>query len=168
MQNLIKRRCCQAWCIVHDILHFSCKNSKSMWIDPKFFTLANNLEEVNAFPWGVLSWEATRDTIYNTVENIFSSKRRTLKKVDKVHYTISGFPHTLVILAYSSIPTIAGKFTTKHVEAISRMLSRTSTDNVKFVTVMSALTIVGEKHVIFILLLLLVSIQMLIIYIMNG
>ncbi|GMN29006.1 hypothetical protein TIFTF001_049489 [Ficus carica] len=80
------------------------------------------------------------------IENSLSSKRRLLKKVDKVHYSITGFHHTLLVWAYESIPTIAGKFMTKHVEANSRMLSWTSTDNMKFDCVMLALTTVGEKH----------------------
>ncbi|GMN60165.1 hypothetical protein TIFTF001_029249 [Ficus carica] len=48
--------------------------------------------------------------------------------------------------AYESIPTIAGKFTTKHVEANPHMLSWTSADNVKFDAVMSTLIVVSEKH----------------------
>ncbi|GMN69684.1 hypothetical protein TIFTF001_038730 [Ficus carica] len=34
-------------------------NANSMKIDPKYFALADNLEEFNAFPRGVLSWKAT-------------------------------------------------------------------------------------------------------------
>ncbi|GMN69685.1 hypothetical protein TIFTF001_038729 [Ficus carica] len=75
-----------------------------------------------------------------------SSKRSPLKKADKVHYIIAGFPLTLLVWAYESIPTIAGKFTTKHVEANPRMLSWTSADNMKFDAVMSTLTVVGEKQ----------------------
>ncbi|GMN71401.1 hypothetical protein TIFTF001_051827 [Ficus carica] len=75
-----------------------------------------------------------------------SSKRRPLKKADKVYYIIAGFPLTLLVWAYESIPTIAGKFTTKHVEANPRMLSWTSADNVKFDAVMSTLTVVGEPN----------------------
>ncbi|GMN66050.1 hypothetical protein TIFTF001_035117 [Ficus carica] len=35
-------------------------NANSMNIDPKYFAPADNLEKFNAFPWGMLSWEATR------------------------------------------------------------------------------------------------------------
>ncbi|GMN59355.1 hypothetical protein TIFTF001_028443 [Ficus carica] len=34
-------------------------NANSVKIDSKYFTLADNLEDFNAFLWGVLSWEAT-------------------------------------------------------------------------------------------------------------
>ncbi|GMN51381.1 hypothetical protein TIFTF001_020524 [Ficus carica] len=77
---------------------------------------------------------------------MLSLKRRPLKKADKVHYSITGFPHALLIWAYESILTIVGKFTTKHIEANLHMLSWTSTDNVKFDAAMSALTAVGEKQ----------------------
>ncbi|GMN62445.1 hypothetical protein TIFTF001_031541 [Ficus carica] len=117
-----------------------------MKIDLKYFSLTDNLEEVNAISWGVLSWEATQAAICNAVENKLSLKRRPLKKIDKVQYSIAGFPYALLVWAYESIPTIAGKFTTKHVEANPCMLSWTSVDNVKFDTVMSALTTVGEKQ----------------------
>ncbi|GMN62467.1 hypothetical protein TIFTF001_031530 [Ficus carica] len=82
-------------------------NVNSVKIDPKYFALADNLEELNAFPWGVLSWEATR-------------------------------------AAYERIPTIAGKFMTKHVETNPRMLSWTSMNNVKFDALMSVLTAVDD------------------------
>ncbi|GMN64721.1 hypothetical protein TIFTF001_033806 [Ficus carica] len=88
----------------------------------------------------------TRAAICNAVENKLSSKRRTLKKYDKVHYSIVGFPHALLVWAYESLPTIAAKFTTKYVEAIMRMLSWTSVDNVKFDDVMSAFTAKEEKQ----------------------
>ncbi|GMN46944.1 hypothetical protein TIFTF001_016117 [Ficus carica] len=121
-------------------------NANSVNIDPKYFALANNLEEFNAFSWGVLSWKATRAATCNAVENRLSLKRIPLKKADKVHYSIAGFPHALLAYAYESIPTIVGKFTTKYVEVIPRMLSWTSTDNVKFNAVMSALTAVDKKR----------------------
>ncbi|GMN54168.1 hypothetical protein TIFTF001_023302 [Ficus carica] len=84
---------------------------------------------------------ATRVVIRNVVTRL-SSKRRPLKKADKVYYSITGFPHALLIWACGSIPTIAGEFTTKHIEANLSLLSWTSTDNVKFDAVMSALTVV--------------------------
>ncbi|GMN59609.1 hypothetical protein TIFTF001_028713 [Ficus carica] len=68
----------------------------------------HELDDFNDFPWGVLSWEATR-------------------------------------VAYESLPLIAAKFTTKYDEAIMRMLSWTTVDNVKFNDVISAFTAVGEK-----------------------
>ena len=63
---------------------------------------------------------------------------------------------------------MAGKFKTKYIEVNPYLLSWTSTDNVKFDALKLALTTDGKKHVISILLLLLVSIQVLIIYIMTG
>ncbi|GMN66088.1 hypothetical protein TIFTF001_035155 [Ficus carica] len=71
-------------------------NANYVKIDPKYFALADNLEEFNVFPWGVLSWEATRAAIYNAIENRLSSKRRPLNKADKVCYSIAGFPHALL------------------------------------------------------------------------
>ncbi|GMN48336.1 hypothetical protein TIFTF001_017518 [Ficus carica] len=121
-------------------------NANSVKIDPKYFAQADNLEEFNAFSWGVLSWEATRIAISNAVENRLSSKRRPLKKYDKVHYSIAGFLYALLVWAYESIPTIVGKCTTKYFEAILRMLSWTSANNVKFDDIMSTLTVVGEKQ----------------------
>ncbi|GMN68962.1 hypothetical protein TIFTF001_038010 [Ficus carica] len=35
-------------------------NTNSVKIDPKFFALADNLDDFNDFPWDMLSWEATR------------------------------------------------------------------------------------------------------------
>ena len=87
---------------------------------------------------------------------------------NKVHYNITGFPHALLVWAYESIPTIAGKFMTKHVKANPHMLSWTSTDNVKFNAVMLAITAIGKKQEIFILYYYyyLCHLQVLVIYIM--
>ena len=98
-------------------------NVNSIKIYPKYFALADNLAEFNAFPWDMLSWEVIRAVIFNSVENKLSLKRRPLKKSDKVYSSITGFPHVLLVWAYESLPTIATKFTTKYVEAISRMLT---------------------------------------------
>ncbi|GMN35616.1 hypothetical protein TIFTF001_045036 [Ficus carica] len=121
-------------------------NANSVKIDPKFFALADNIAEFNDFSWGVLSWEATRTAICNSVENRVASKRIPLKKNDKVHYSVAGFPHALLVWAYETIPTIALKFSSNYEHAIPRMLSWTTTDNVKFDDVMSAFTEVGEKQ----------------------
>ena len=123
-------------------------NANSVKIDPKFFALADNLDEFNEFPWGVLSWEATRAAICATVDNRTSSKRRPLKKSQQVHYSIAAFPHALLVWAYESIPTMAAKFTTNYEQAIPRMLSWITADNVKFDEVMWAFTAVGENQVI--------------------
>ncbi|GMN30527.1 hypothetical protein TIFTF001_048024 [Ficus carica] len=121
-------------------------NANSVKIDPKFFALADNIAEFNDFPWGVLSWEATRTAICNSVENRVSLKRIPLKKNDKVHYSVAGFPHALLVWAYETLPTIALKFSSNYEHAIPRMLSWTTADNVKFDDVMSAFTEVGEKQ----------------------
>ncbi|GMN28881.1 hypothetical protein TIFTF001_046275, partial [Ficus carica] len=121
-------------------------NANSVKIDPKFFAPADNIAEFNDFPWGVLSWEATRTAICNSVENTVASKRIHLKKNDKVHYSVAGFPHALLVWAYETLPMIATKFSSKYEHAIPRMLSWTTADNVKFDDVMSAFTEVGEKQ----------------------
>ncbi|GMN69119.1 hypothetical protein TIFTF001_038170 [Ficus carica] len=121
-------------------------NANLVKIDPKFFALADNIAEFNDFPWGVLSWEATRTAICNSVENRVASKRIPLKKNDKVHYSVAGFPHALLVWAYETLPTIALKFSSNYEHAIPRMLSWTTADNVKFDDVMSAFTEVGEKQ----------------------
>ncbi|GMN21723.1 hypothetical protein TIFTF001_040096 [Ficus carica] len=121
-------------------------NANSVKIDPKFFALADNIAEFNDFPWGVLSWEATRTAICNSVENRVASKRIPLKKNDKVHYSVAGFPHALLVWAYETLPTIAMNFSSKYEHAIPRMLSWTTADNVRFDDVMSAFTEVGEKQ----------------------
>ncbi|GMN19504.1 hypothetical protein TIFTF001_045195 [Ficus carica] len=123
-------------------------NANSVKIDPKFFALADNLDEFNEFLWGVLSWEATRAAICATVDDRTSSKRRPLKKSRQVHYSIAGFPHALLVWAYESIPTMAAKFTTNYEQAIPRMLSWITADNVKFDEVMWAFTAVGENQII--------------------
>ncbi|GMN25199.1 hypothetical protein TIFTF001_040677 [Ficus carica] len=96
-------------------------NANSVKIDPKFFAIADNIAEFNDFPWGVLSWEATRTAICNSVEN-------------------------RLVWAYETLPTIALKFSSNYEHAIPRMLSWTTADNVKFDDVMSAFTEVGEKQ----------------------
>ncbi|GMN47644.1 hypothetical protein TIFTF001_016816 [Ficus carica] len=111
-------------------------NANSIKIDPKFFALAYNLDDFNDFPWGVLSWEATRAAICNTIENRFSSKRIPLKKSNKVYYSIAGFLHALLVWAYETLPLIAAKFTTKYDEVIPRMLSWTTVDNPKCFVIM--------------------------------
>ncbi|GMN68855.1 hypothetical protein TIFTF001_037906 [Ficus carica] len=121
-------------------------NANSVKIDPKFFALADNIADFNDFPWGVLSWEVTQTAIRNSVKNRVSSKRRPLKKNDKVHYSVAGFPHALLVWAYATLPTIALKFSSNYKHAIPRMLSWTTADNVKFDDVMSAFTEVGEKQ----------------------
>ncbi|GMN52904.1 hypothetical protein TIFTF001_022027 [Ficus carica] len=88
---------------------------------------------------------ATRVAICNTVENRMSSKRRPLKKYDKIHYSITGFPHALLVWAYETLPSITVKFTTKNNQAIPHMLSWITAENVKFDDVMSAFTVVGKK-----------------------
>ncbi|GMN47890.1 hypothetical protein TIFTF001_017057 [Ficus carica] len=94
------------------------KISEAEEIDPKFFALADNLDDFNDFPWGMLSWEATRAVICNTVENRMSSKRRSLK--NQIHHQVrSGH---------------------------SAMLSWITADNVKFDDVMSVFTVVGENQ----------------------
>ena len=78
-----------------------------------------------------------------------SSKRRPLKKSDKVHYSIAGFPHALLVWAYETFPSIASKFATKYDQAILRMLSWITVDNVKFNDAMWAFTVVVENQVIY-------------------
>ncbi|GMN68963.1 hypothetical protein TIFTF001_038011 [Ficus carica] len=75
-----------------------------------------------------------------------SSKRRPLKKTDKVHYSITGFPHALLVWAYETLLSIASKFITKYDQATPRMLSWTTADNVKFDDIMSVFTAVGENQ----------------------
>ena len=122
-------------------------NASSVKIDPKFFALADKLEAFNQFPWGVLSWEATRSAIRAAVDNRTSSKRRQPKKSQLAHYSVAGFPHALLVWAYETIPAIASRFTTNYELAIPRMLSWMTADNVRFDEVMLALTAVGEAQV---------------------
>ncbi|GMN22109.1 hypothetical protein TIFTF001_050180 [Ficus carica] len=135
--------------LLYTIFCIPLSNANSVKIDPKFFVLVDNLDEFNDFPWDVLSWEATRSAICNTVDNKTSSKRRPLKKSHQVHYSIAGFSHALLVWAYGSIPTVASKFTTNYEQAIPRMLSWITADNVKFDDVMWAFTAVDEDQVIY-------------------
>ena len=134
--------------LLYLIFSIPLSNANSVKIDPKFFALADNIANFNDFPWGVLSWEATRTAIQNTVENRLSSKRRPLRKTEKVHYSVAGFPHALLVWAYETLPSIALKFSSKYDHAIPRMLSWTTADNVKFDDVMSAFAEVGENQVL--------------------
>ncbi|GMN70236.1 hypothetical protein TIFTF001_039280 [Ficus carica] len=128
-------------------------NASAVKIGPQFFALADDLDAFNSFPWGVLSWEATRAAICHTVDNRMSSKKRPLKKNATFHYSLPGFPHALLVWAYEIIPSIATKFTTKYEPAIPRMTSWTTAENVKFNDVVAAFTTLGEdKHNDFVLL----------------
>ncbi|GMN27743.1 hypothetical protein TIFTF001_044154 [Ficus carica] len=120
-------------------------NASSVKIDPKYFALADNLDAFNEFPWGVLSWEATRTAICSTVENRISSKRRPKKNIDKSRYSVAGFPQALLVWAYETSPVIASKFTTNYEHALPRMMSWTTTDNMRFDDVLAAFTTVGES-----------------------
>ncbi|GMN35756.1 hypothetical protein TIFTF001_005495 [Ficus carica] len=77
--------------LLYMIFYIPLANANSSKIDPKYFALADNLAEFNAFPWGVLSWEATQAVICNAIENRLSSKRRPLKKSDKVITVLRAF-----------------------------------------------------------------------------
>ncbi|GMN18764.1 hypothetical protein TIFTF001_050843 [Ficus carica] len=120
-------------------------NASSVKIDPKYFALADNLDAFNEFPWGVLSWEATRTAICSTVENRISSKRRPKKNIDKSRYSVAGFPQALLVWAYKTSPVIASKFTTNYKHALPRMMSWTTEDNVRFDDVLAAFATVGES-----------------------
>ncbi|GMN23191.1 hypothetical protein TIFTF001_040415 [Ficus carica] len=124
-------------------IHLS--NASSVKIDPKYFTLADNLDAFNEFPWGVLSWEATRTAICSTMENRISSKRRPKKNIDKSHYSVAGFPQALLVWAYETSPVIASKFTTNYEHALPRMMSWTTADNVRFDDVLAAFATVDES-----------------------
>ncbi|GMN63444.1 hypothetical protein TIFTF001_032518 [Ficus carica] len=120
-------------------------NASSVKIDPKYFALADNLDAFNEFPWGVLSWEATRTAICSTVENRISSKRRPKKNIDKSRYSVAGFPQALLVWAYETNPVIASNFTTNFEHALPRMMSWTTADNVRFDDVLAAFATVGES-----------------------
>ncbi|GMN22300.1 hypothetical protein TIFTF001_045635 [Ficus carica] len=64
--------------------------------------------------------------------------RRPLKKNDKVHYSLPGFSHALLVWAYETLTHIASTFTTKNDQAIP--------DNVKFDEVLAAFTTVHESQ----------------------
>ncbi|GMN21674.1 hypothetical protein TIFTF001_040085 [Ficus carica] len=93
-------------------------NASSVKIDPKYFALADNLDAFNEFPWGVLSWEATRTAICSTA---------------------------LLVWTYETSPVIASKFTTNYEHALPRMMSWTTADNVRFDDVLAAFATVGES-----------------------
>ncbi|GMN20710.1 hypothetical protein TIFTF001_043151 [Ficus carica] len=102
--------------LLYIVFSIPLSNASSVKIDPKYFALADNLDAFNEFPWGVLSWEATRTTICSTVENRISSN-----------------------------PVIASKFTTNYEHALPRMMSWTTADNVRFDDVLAAFATVGES-----------------------
>ena len=137
--------------LLYIIFSIPLSNASTVKIDPKFFALADDLDAFNFFPWGVLSWEATRAAICHTVDNRISSKRRPLKKYDKVHYSLPGFPHALIVWAYETLPSIATKFTTKYEPAIPRMTSWTTKQDVRFDDVVVAFTTLVEEEVIFVI-----------------
>ncbi|GMN70403.1 hypothetical protein TIFTF001_039451 [Ficus carica] len=104
--------------LLYIVFSIPLSNASSVKIDPKYFTLANNLDAFNEFPWGVLSWEATRTAICSTA---------------------------LLVWAYETSPVIASKFTTNYEHALPRMMSWTTTDNVRFDDVLAAFATVGES-----------------------
>ncbi|GMN70644.1 hypothetical protein TIFTF001_039687 [Ficus carica] len=125
-------------------------NASAVKIDLKFFALANDLDAFNDFPWGILSWETIRGAICHVVDNRISSKRRPKKKkkkkkTDKVHYSIPGFPHALLVWAFE-LPLIASKFTIKYEQAILCMRSWTTAKNVKFDDVVVTFAADGESQ----------------------
>ncbi|GMN21806.1 hypothetical protein TIFTF001_040115 [Ficus carica] len=131
--------------LLYIVFSIPLSNASSVKIDPKYFALADNLDAFNEFPWGVLSWEATRTAICSTVENRISSKRRTKKNIDKSRYSVAGFPQALLVWAYETSPVIASKFTTNYEHALPRMMSWTTADNVRFDDVLAAFATVGES-----------------------
>ncbi|GMN47409.1 hypothetical protein TIFTF001_016585 [Ficus carica] len=132
--------------LLYIMFSISLSNASAVKIGPQFFALADDLDAFNSFPWGVLSWEATRAAICHTVDNRMSSKKRPLKKNATVHYSLPGFPHALLVWAYETIPSITTKFTTKYEPAIPRMTSWTTAKNVKFNDVVAAFTTLGEDE----------------------
>ncbi|GMN53256.1 hypothetical protein TIFTF001_022401 [Ficus carica] len=66
-------------------------NASAVKIGPQFFALADDLDGFNSFPWGVLSWEATRAAICHTVDNRMSSKKKPLKKMPQSITVFWGF-----------------------------------------------------------------------------
>ncbi|GMN69116.1 hypothetical protein TIFTF001_038167 [Ficus carica] len=131
--------------LLYIVFSIPLSNASSIKIDPKYFALADNLDAFNEFPWGVLSWEATRTAICSTVENRISSKRRSKKNIDKSRYSVAGFPQALLVWAYETSPVIASKFTTNYEHALPRMMSWTTADNVRFDDVLAAFATVGES-----------------------
>ncbi|GMN59529.1 hypothetical protein TIFTF001_028618 [Ficus carica] len=53
-------------------------NASAVKIGPQFFALADDLDAFNSFPWGVLSWEATRAAICHTVDN----------RINQIHHQV--------------------------------------------------------------------------------
>ncbi|GMN66677.1 hypothetical protein TIFTF001_035739 [Ficus carica] len=92
-------------------------SNASVKIDPKFFALADNLDDFNDF-----------------VGACSHGRQPGLQS------------HALLVWSYETLPSIAAKFTTKYDQAILRILSWITADNVKFDDVMSALTAVGENQ----------------------
>ncbi|GMN21731.1 hypothetical protein TIFTF001_040097 [Ficus carica] len=131
--------------LLYIVFSIPLSNASSVKIDPKYFALADNLDAFNKFPWGVLSWEATRTAICSTVENRISSKRGPKKNIDKSRYSVAGFPQALLVWAYETSPVIASKFTTNYEHALPRMMSWTTADNVRFDDVLAAFATVGES-----------------------
>ncbi|GMN22454.1 hypothetical protein TIFTF001_040258 [Ficus carica] len=131
--------------LLYIVFSIPLSNASSVKIDPKYFALADNLDAFNEFPWGVLSWEATRTAICSTVENRISSKKGPKKNIDKSRYSVAGFPQALLVWAYETSPVIASKFTTNYEHALPRMMSWTTADNVRFDDVLAAFATVGES-----------------------
>ncbi|GMN32007.1 hypothetical protein TIFTF001_048141 [Ficus carica] len=63
----------------------------------------------------------------------------------KIDPNVAGFPQALLVWAYETRPVIASKFTTNYEHALSRMMSWTTADNVRFDDVLAAFTTVGES-----------------------
>ncbi|GMN25125.1 hypothetical protein TIFTF001_047702, partial [Ficus carica] len=131
--------------LLYIVFSITLSNASSVKIDPKYFALADNLDAFNEFPWGVLSWKATRTAICSTVKKRISSKRGPKKNIDKSRYNVAGFPQALLVWAYETSPVIASKFTTNYEHALPRMMSWTTADNVRSDDVLAAFATVGES-----------------------
>ena len=105
--------------------------AKSVRLLPKYISLANDMAVFNAYPWGRLSYEMTRDSI----NNIVISRHRV--KPTGNHYTLVGCPQILQVWAYECIPELTSKDMIKSYDKgkIPRILAWVAMKSVTFVAV---------------------------------
>ena len=114
-------------------------NGKTVRIPMTYVELVEDIEGFNDYPWGIPAWEMTRDSIRSAISN----KGKGKGKFSAMRYTLIGFPHSLLVWAFESIPGIRGSFASGLGENIPRMLSWSSEESVMFVQVKQIL--IGTK-----------------------
>ncbi|XP_026444544.1 uncharacterized protein PFB0145c-like isoform X2 [Papaver somniferum] len=81
-------------------------------VNKRHFLLVNNLKEFNNYPWGKLSYRATRRSLINASNKTDISKAE--KTLGALVYNLYGFPHVFQAWIFQSIPSLTEKYAVKN------------------------------------------------------